>query len=327
MSNTNNEPNQGGPDGDLQNLPDAERKETQEILDDIAKTNAGSGKPEDVKPDAKPPEPPKAPEATPDSKPDGNDKDKQPDVQKSGDRREVSLMPTWMHKADESKWNKEKEDLMGQIEKLSKSPGAPSKDGQGGEKPPQANGDYKAEVAKIAEQYQIQPELAEALVKVAIQNSGKIPADVEAKLAKIDKLESERAIEVETAKFSNDFDTIVLPLIKAEYGDDVPAEVVSKIKEDLKSVAYTPEYARVPYTTIYKGTDQFRGIIPPKKAGAERSRGGHHQSKENSGAGEMPSWKEKVEAGEKLTDEEVSKLSDDEFEAYSNTMAVRERKQ
>lgn len=319
MNDDKKELNPGADDqGGLNNLPEKELKETKEILDEIEKETKPPSDPKapadggkDKPPVATPPADPKKPEEV---KP--KDGDGKPDENKE-DRRDVSLMPAWQHKAAESKWNKERNELTTKIEALSKPAATPPAPGEPA-KPTAPAPDVKAKLAEIAEQSGMPVESVTAIYELAAANSGKIPKDVEERLSKIDTLTAEREKEVEDAKFTSDFSRLIVPLIKKEYGDDVSQDVIQKIQNDLKSVAYTPEYSKVPYSEIYRGKDNFRGIIPPPKRGAEPTRGGYAGAK--SASGEAP-----VKPYEEYTDDEVSKLQGEDFDKYCDYMEKFEK--
>lgn len=65
--------------------------------------------------------------------------------------------------------------------------------------------------------------------------------------------------------YDTDFKSSVLPLIKAEYptiSDEKVEEIKSKIFERIQ----TDEYSMTPLATLYKGEDDFRGVVTvPKK--------------------------------------------------------------
>ncbi|MEI9893790.1 MAG: hypothetical protein WDN28_07775 [Chthoniobacter sp.] len=93
-----------------------------------------------------------------------------------------------------------------------------------------------------------------------------MPAEITEALADLKKAREEQGVQAEMAKFAADFDRDVLPALKAEYGDDVPASVIESVKEQLKEAAYSkPEYQKTPFKVIYKGDDAFRNLVAPKK--------------------------------------------------------------
>lgn len=315
---------------DLDNMSAKDRKETEEILEDI------TGKKDGAKPEAKPGEEEKP---KPEEKPDDS-KDKKPDEKKPEDskpkdgdqdgnkRREPTLVPAWMLKTAEDQAKKREEKLLADLD-AAKTAGKTAEDK--GAKPEDVNQAYEKKLESISEKTGIDiealRELADAF-KPASQESFKLPPEVDEKLKKLDAITLEREIAVEEAKFAEDFSRVVLPLIKKEYGDDVPPETISKLKEDLKKVAYSPEYAKVPYETIYKGSDEFRGVLPPKFKAGEQSRGGTVQLSDADKAakgGDVDFDKLKTDPNYDLSDDEVRKLSDTDFDKYGEAMRVREK--
>ena len=309
MSETKNEPNQDG----LENLPENQRKETQEILDEIGK----DGKPSEAdgdKPAPKPEEKPKEEEKKED-KPDAKPEEKKPD---KSDRRPVKLIPAHVHYTARDQWQKKEKELSDEIARLSSSKPPAKADDTGDDKSKSDTVDQEVEnLKKKWEEKGYDPELIGDLVSHARKNQGTLPAEISEKLADIDRIKSEREAEVEEVHFNSDFDKIVLPLIKAEYGDDVPSQVIADVKEDLKGMAYDEKYAEVNYDVLYKGHDQFRGVIPPKKHGAEGSRGGTETDASVSG--------DKIDLTQPQSDDVIKKMTDADFDTYSTNMQKREK--
>lgn len=326
MSNQDN--NEGAAnDADISTLPPKDQEETKAVIESLKKDGEANAQPSPeagatVPPvEAKPQEPAKKPEDAEAGKPKPPEGAKKPEGE---DRRDVSLIPAWQLKAAENKWNKEKADLEGKLTALSQSKPPVV---EGAAKPDdKAQDDFNKKVEKFASENNLDPKVAHGLVSLASENQGKLPPDVAERLGKIDALQAERQVEIETIKFSSDFDKQILPLIKAEYGDDVPTETVDKIKEDLKGLAYSQDYAKVPYVSIYKGFDQFRGVIPQKKRGAEPSRGGSQVGID--AEADKPKTVKAMSDEEVmgLKDEDIDKLSDEDFDSFSDRKADLERK-
>ncbi len=325
---------------DLDALPEGERKETEAMLAEIAnggKPEApadGGGKkdeldggdapadkkPEEEVPAAKPEE--KKPEAPAPLKPE----DKKPDGGPEA-RRDTTLVPAWKLKVAEDQAGKREADLKAEIERL--QAGGKKLDTDGSKTDEEKVAIQNQKIAATAEKLGITPEEVKELVQSFLPTGDfKLPEDIAKKLGTLDTLTAEREVEVEAAKFNADFDRLVLPLIKAEYGDDVPPETVAKLKEDLKAKAYDPDYAKVPYSTIYKGTDEFRGVIPQKKKGAESGRGGTFGADAAAAAGKPEGavdWaKLEQDATYELTDDQQRNLSDADFDRYSDLLGKRD---
>lgn len=317
MTTNENELNQAAETGGLENLPENERKETQEILDEIAE---GEGtkekKPEgdDSKtPDGKPKEGDDGKKEDKEQKPE----DKKPDEGKKegddskGKRREAKLVPAWQVKIAEERWAKENSELKTKLEELSgkKVDGDLSTD------------DLKKEIEKIAEDEGLSPTLIERILQVAekkFSSNSKLPADLIERLNNFDRQNAEREVEVETVKFSQDFDAMVLPLIKQEYGDNVPQHVIDEIKEDLKEHAYSEGFEKVPYSMLFKGDEKYRNRIGEVKPGSERSAPGtHHKAAAAVG--------DDVDLTKPLSEEQEKKLSEPQFETYMKNMEAYEK--
>lgn len=301
-----------GTDEALNGLPAKELQETKEILAEIAGEDAlkagdkpaTTDKPE-PKPDTKPEE----------GKPETEKKPGEDDGKKPEPRREVKLMPSWLHERAKADWSKREKELLDEVEKAK---GTSTR--KEGEAPKDENLDVEKEAEALADKHGITVELAKDLVALA-DRKGKLPADIQEKLAAFDRLRDTETITAEATAFNADFDKNILPLVKAEYGDDVPAEVIEQVREELKAKAYTPEYSKVPYSTIYKGEDQFRDLVAPKKKGAEGGRGGTNTTETRSDGGEA------VDLTKPLSDEVLKGLSDADFEKYEKNMESYERSQ
>jgi hypothetical protein len=299
----------------LNGLNESDRKETEEILSEI---DADAGK-EGAEPDAAKVEEDRraalsdeerAAEDAAKAPGEGKPEDKKPDEAKpEGRRNSPKLMPAYVHKVAEKTWEKEKGELLSKIEELSKAPSNAGDDEA-------AKAAREAKIKTLAEKYGHDEAFIREILDVATENSGKLPEQVQEGLKKAHMLTTERELETEEANYSADFDRVVVPLIKAEYGADAPDSLISDIKEDLKVLAYSEEYGKVPYAVIFKGQDQFRGLIPDKKKGAEGGRGGTEAS---------VTATEKPDLTQPLSDEVVKTLSDSEFDEYSKNMESKER--
>lgn len=285
MTNTN-EAGQEARDEALDGLPENQRKETQEILDEIGKENP-------PKPEEKPVE--KKPEA-----------EKKPDEKPIEDSKRKGLVPNWILEMKKDEWEKEKSTLLKQIKDLSNQP------------KPEAGKEAKeeeknAKIKSIADKFGIEEKDVNEFVDIVKELAGKPSPDLLKDVEDIRELKRQKEIEVEEAAFNADFDKIIAPLVKTEYSDKIPPEILSDIKEKLKEKAYDPKYVEVPLSTLYKGEDGFRGLYESEKKGAEGGRTGFTP----------------ISAGksfEDITDEDLQKMSPEEFEKYSDRMAQEEKK-
>lgn len=299
MTDQNNELNQEA--DALNGLPDVERQETQKILDEIASETAPK---EDDKPsdDGKPEPKPE------DKKPEEGGKPKEDDDGKKPEpRRETKLMPAWLHERAKADWEKREAELKSEVEKA-----------RGTATKLEESQEPTKDAEALAEKHGITVELAQEIIE-SRNAAGKIPQEIAEKLKLIDEMKNATAIEAEVAGFKADFDAKILPLIKVEYGENVPESTIEQIREELKTKAYTPEYAKVPYTILYKGDDTFRGLISPERKGAEGGRGGSTAQQEMSGQGEP------IDLSKTLSDDVIKTLTDDQFETYSANMEKNER--
>lgn len=331
MSDDTKEPIQEGHDqSDLQNLPEGERKETEEILGDIEnggqKPEAPVAEKKEGENDVTPPEKPEGekPEAEKNEakEPEKPVEEKKPAVE---ERRPATLVPAYILKVQEDQANKKIAQLTSDLEAARK---AGEKALDAGAKPEDATATFDKRLEAISEKSGIAVDVLKEVVDL-VKPSGAIelPEELKNDLKVAKDLRAEREVEVEAAKYSSDFDRLILPLVQAEYGKDVPADTLSQIKESLKAKAYNPDYAKVPYSTIYKGEDEFRNLVNPKSKGGEGSRGGTNTISEAADAekGKGMDWGalEKNDTLE-LSESDVRNLSDADFDKYGEMMERRE---
>ena len=306
---------------DLDNMPQKEREETETMLGDIANGREPKTTVEEKKTDKDVPA--KEPKLGADGKPEevAGEKKDPPEVTKTAPaaRREASTVPAFKLKIAE----KREEKSQGRVAELEAELAALKKDGdkalKDGETPTEVAKDTETRLKAISEKSGIDMEVLKEIVD-AVRPAAQvvIPPEIASALETIGKNKAESEAAVEVANYNADFDRLILPLIQKEYGDKegkVPPETVTKIKDELAKIAYSPEYAKVPYETIYKGTDDFRGIIPPASKGAEISRGGstaivEHQN--GQGAATAVDW-------EKLASDKTYAVDDEALKSLSTT--------
>lgn len=332
------EPIQEGHDqSDLSSLPEKERKETEEILGDIENGGKQSDTTVDNKKDAD-----NDATATDQPTPEELEAAKQKEIdaeklkseetvkladekKKQEERRPSTLVPAYVLKVQEDQANKKIADLTAQLEEARK---AGEKALDAGVKPEDAAATLDQRLQAISEKSGIAVDVLKEVVDL-VKPSGTIelPEDLKKDLQAAKDLRAEREVEVEAAKFSADFDRLILPIIHAEYGKDVPEATVTQIKESLKAKAYTQAYAAVPYGTIYKGEDEFRNLVNAKAKGGEGSRGGTMTMADTAAAerGTGVDWKALEDSDSmELSEAEVRKLSDEDFDKYGEVMTGRE---
>lgn len=312
MNDNKTEPNPAADAEALNGLPDKERKETEEILGEIRGEDArkaGDAPETPAKPEDKKPEEVKPPVS--DRKPDGSKDDGDKEGQK---RREgQSVLPAWLHERAKADWTKKETALLAEIENLKSS-----KPPTNASEQPKPTEDDK-ELVAIAEKHGVSPDLLKDLMAVSNKKMT-LPAEISQKLEVIEQERQKAVVASELASFNADFDKFILPAIQAEYGSDVPQSVIDTIREEVKVKAYTPEFAKVPYSMIYKGDDQFRGRVAPIKKGAEKSRGGSMSAALDNAASDT-----QVDLTKELSAEELAKLTDAQFDQYSDNMAKRSK--
>lgn len=316
MDQTNDEPNRDG----LGNLPESERKETQSILDEI---NAGTEKkapegekPADKEPKEKPAEGEKKPELGADGKPKAEGKEP-----KEEKRRDFKMVPAYVLSKTQKEHEKAIADLKAELDQARSKPTQEKKedaeDGKGTELPAKLEAKAKEIAEKrgidIADARDIVSEAAEAVAPA------EIPGDIREFMDTYKKDQDEKAIQTELAKFTEDFTVKIIPLIRAEYGADVPQSTIDAVREKIREAAYTnPEYEKTPFSVIYKGDDSFRDLVAQKKKGGEGGRGGYvskHEATRTDGP----------DISKPMTESDVKNLSPEDFDKWSDNMAALER--
>lgn len=309
-------------DNGLQNLPAAERKETEDILAEIegdqARASGQEKKPEETpgKPEEKKPEPASADEA---KKPEGEHKPGEDDGKKPEPRREMKLVPAWVLERERDAHAKREKDLLEAAAKAGQ-PKPAGEEGNDTAKHDTEPAELDKAAEALADKHGITAELARDLIIAARAGQAVLPKEVVDKLQKVDELTSAAEITAEATKYNADFDRLIVPLIQAEYGQDVPPQVLSDIREQLKELAYNPDFAKVPYSTLYKGEDKFRGLVAPAKRGAEPPA----RPSPSGGAGVGDDGR--PDLTKPLSDAEIRKLSPEDFDTYSANMEKAEGK-
>lgn len=178
--------------------------------------------------------------------------------------RDISLIPAYKFKIEESKREKAEAALAeanNKIEELSKLKGELSKTDEE---------DLDKAIEIFAEEHGTDPKFAKGL-KDLILKGQKLPADVQEKLKEIDNLKQFKETQTQTEKiaqavkvYESDFDKEVLPLIKAE-NPEVSTDVILKIKESMKSVAFSEGYNTLPLKEIFHAKRATFEIPAPKE--------------------------------------------------------------
>lgn len=229
--------------------------------------------------------------------PKDDDKSKDDQDGKVRTPRPVKTMAVWEHEVAVKKMRQEHETAMESLQSsLKKS--ADQKAPQDGRSDFEISPEDER-VKKVAEKWEAKPEFIADLMNTI--GSPKLPKDITDKLAILEKLQSKAQEDGDNAAYSSEFAKDVEPLIKAEYPNASP-EHIKAIKERIQGVAFTEDYARTPLSVIYKGLDEFRGMVKPEKSTAEKGGGGERGGQEID--------------FDSMSEDEASKLDDDSFERF-----------
>lgn len=319
MSNENNTEHSPNADEDsLNGLPEGERKETQEILDEIE----GEGSQDPKEPEGKKPE---DQEAGKEGKPEGEKPESDnPDDKKEGEedeankgpqeRREMKQVPAFKLAIANKKGEQRDQKIADLEAELARYKNGEQPEAGKGEEETQAPDDES--IKALAEKHGISEELAKDLIGEAAKRSGVLPKEVQEKLNAVDELRQKSEIEAEYVQYNADFENLIVPLMKAEYGEKIPAGVMTEVREKLKELAYTPEYAKVPYEVIYKGRGEFRELVAPEKKGAEP---GKVDTAPDSGEGKGQD-NANLDLTKPLPDEDIKLLSEKDLDIYLKNM-------
>ncbi len=293
MDKTNKPADQTG----LENLPENEKKETQKLLDEIAADEAKNQKEEPKK------EEPKA------EKPEDKPKE-DPPKEEPKPRKKAKLIPEYVLKTAESRFEKREKELLAELEKA-KQGKAPADDKKPDAKP-LPDEDVDSQLKVIAEESGVPESSLKKILGIVQKVAGKATLDdiqklkdeLVARSSKLDELTSKQELEDEERGFADDFEKNVLPLVKKEYGDDISPDDLADIKESLKEKAYDPKFKDVPLENLYSGWKEFRGLIAPKKKSAEDSRSGSDRI-----PGDTTDY-------ENVTEDDLANMSREESEKY-----------
>lgn len=303
---------------ELDGLPDADRKETQEIIDEIGKdekTNADepTGKEAEDAAAAKA-------KADADAAAIAAGKDGKSDEGKvEPPRKSAKLVPAWVLERAKDESAKKIQEL---TEALNLAKAGRDTDA-GKTEAPNANQvkELEDEIAKVAEEHKLDPKLVKSLIDLGMKHGGKLPQEITEKLATIDAYKASTEVQAEEQAFKSAFDEHVIPLIKKEFGDKVAPDTIEAIRDLMKEKAYTEEFKGTPYSVIYKGVDDFRKFSRTTAKSAEGSRGGAHAAGED---GEGAAQSAEEEFGN-VTDADIDKMDGPTFDRYSAYQQGRER--
>jgi len=260
---------------------------------------AAPEKTEEKKAEAEPEKVEPKPEDQPDKKEDDGKASKEP--------KEPRYIPTWQHKIAEKNWEKEKSGLLDKIATLQTNPS-----GTQSQEQKEALGDIQSTIDKLVEERGYDEgvkDLIADVVKIvkAATPSGSLTAEQLEALntfkSEAALLQTERLQAHQEKSFNEEFEEKVLPAIEREY-PGIPKETLNEIKLEVKSKAFSEEYAKTDLAVIYKGMDEFRGRYTAPRKGPEDARGG--QGRDDGSIIDF----------DNVTEEQFSKFTDEQKDAY-----------
>lgn len=203
-----------------------------------------------------------------------NGEDDEEDATKPDEKpnRESKFIPAYKYeiiKNQKASTEKQLAEANAKIEELSK------------QKPSELSNSEKKELGDaykvIAEKHNVDPELLKDL-KNLLASEISTPAEVMEKLKELDTIKADRAKEFADNAYNKEFDKDILPLLKAEY-PDISDETLSSIKNDLKTIAFTEEYGKLPLNKVFMAEkSSFKIVSNPKRKSSETVRPGASRS-------------------------------------------------
>ncbi len=164
--------------------------------------------------------------------------------------------------------------------------------------------DVPKKLEALAEKYSADPEFVKELFDV-IKTDSPITPEVKRNLDYINKKAEQ---ENQNEQFNSDFDNNVSSLIKEEYPDATQSQI-DGIKQKVREYAFDEKYKNTPLDLIYNGLKEFRNFLEDStsKKPAESS------GKRTKATGILDF--------ENMTDTEAAKLSDEDFDKFSEYKA------
>lgn len=219
--------------------------------------------------------------------------------------RDIVTVPIWTHKKALKEKDKEIQELKDKLEG----------DSEEGEKPTkQQQADFSETAKQLAEKHGGSPELIAEILKIAKEQFGGVPADLQ---KTVKKLEQERKVAQAQTQFVTEFDSDVLPLIQ-EDAPNADQKTVGKVRNYLKQLAFTKELHTTPLRMIYLDAVR-KGKLT---VGAGETRKTTEKAKGGKSRGD--------EGGKKVTPEnanadDIRNMSDEEFDAFVETAKKQPR--
>jgi hypothetical protein len=280
-----------------------------ELEKEIADTRAELGdEVENQKPESEKDETPPAEEPNKEPKVEDAPKDEPKDKPQDPPKEAPKTVEAWRVQVMQKKHADEVEELRKQITAAATPPAQP--------KSPDAPVENEDVVEALAKEFGLedtQKPLIQKIIDAAVAKV-KLPPELEKIKGLLPALEKFQAqaqeAEAERA-FTNEFETAVRTLVEAEYpGAD--GTLLTSVREKLRAKISDSQYQFTPLNLLYKGLDDFRGLIPSKK-GAEPTKGSAKRQTE-------------VIDYDSLTPEQYDRLTPAQQEEFATYQIEKERK-
>lgn len=200
-------------------------------------------------------------EGTPEKE--GTPKEPEKKEEEAGDKKERTprLMPAWQHKIAEDNWGKEKEGFAKTISDLEANLEAAK-----------ASPDRDKLIQDYAEKSGMEPENVKNFLQLAGLPLATIKKELDDLKTIVKKSDEDRLWAKEDKAFEEDFEKNLSSVLDT---DKIPQENRARLKELLKTYAFTTEYSGTPLSVIYRGVEDFRQFLEKgvKKSG-EPGKGG-----------------------------------------------------
>lgn len=205
--------------------------------------------------------------------------------------KEPALMPAWEHKVAQKNWEKEREQLTQELEALRANPTQ-----QNREQVMQSAGNLR----EMASQYGLElDERQERFFQSLVSQATAVPEQLTKKL---EALEQDRQIAYLETQYENEFLKDVAPLLA-----EVPTEQQAELKRKLHDLAFSEAYAKVPLKKVFLAEQDTFNVAPTR----------HKVSMDTTKQGKSRTV---VTDYSNLSEDDVAKLSPEEFEKYADNL-------
>lgn len=205
--------------------------------------------------------------------------------------KEPALMPAWEHKVAQKNWEKEREQLTQELEQLRANPTQ-----QNREQVAQSAGNLR----EMAQQYGLElDERQEQFFQSLVSQATAVPEQLIKKLEALEQ-DGQRAF-LET-QYDNEFMKDVQPIL-----GEIPANQVTELKQKLHDLAFSEQYAKVPLKKVFLAEQETLKVTPAQ----------HKVSMDTTKQGKSRTV---VTDYSNLTEDDVEKLSPEEFEKYADSL-------